>query len=313
MDHDDVIRGWEELEEILSNYDIKIDAARFVRVSIDSSEVRDKLFWLKPENCDAFFNRLDPNDLNWLEDHPLSADFHIEFTKDFDDDSWCEVQFVERLLEQIFLVLNVAVRGGCNYGSFRIGKAWKSLHCSDIESGWHYSSVNEWPVIERLSVIKTWQWFEKFSKFDFILADTAVTKASAVLLHLAYKDDIESTDILQLSQVIENFYLVNGEPKARGLNRKIPVVLGRLPDSNKKLIQNFYKLRSDIAHGDFPLFRPRYRETDAGFEAVEKHYWEISQEVDKGIALVIATLQFLVRNGAERMVFKEEISVETNG
>lgn len=310
VDHDNVIKGWIDLEKVLKNYEMNVDSRRIINISIDSSEIRDKLYWLKPENCKQFFSKLSTDKIDWVENHPLSANLHILLAKNFNDDSWCDMRFVERLLEQIFLVLNVSVRGGCNYGDMKINKSLRALHCDDIESAWHFSSINQWPLIEPISIDQAWRWFEKHSRFDFIVADTSITKASAVLLHLSYKGDIESTDVLQLSQVIENIYLSKGEPKARGLNRKIPVVLGVLPDNNKKIINDFYTLRSDIAHGDFPLFRPRYGETDNGFKAVEDHYWKISQEIDKGIAIVVATLQFLIKNEASSLSFIETVSVE---
>ncbi|MBQ4909625.1 hypothetical protein [Pseudoalteromonas luteoviolacea] len=313
VDHDDVIFGWREVESILTNYAIKIDSYRTVYISLNASEVCDRLYWLKPENCEEFFRNL-PFDMdNWETEHPFGANVHFSIEKNFDDEKWNEVKFVERVMEQLFLVLNVAVRGGCNFGSIQIGDSWKSLHCSNIESGWHYSSINSWPLIQPIPVAKSWYWFEKHSSLFFNLANTSITKASAVLLHLSYKGDIESTDVLQLSQVMENFYLNKGEPKARGLNRKIAVVLGHLPHANKGLIQDFYKLRSVIAHGDFPLFRPRYDETDLGFKEAEQHYWDISNEIDKGVAILIGTLQFLIENDASSMSFYESISVETNG
>ena len=313
VNHDDVINGWTDLENILKSYDMKIDSKRVINISIDSSEIREKLYWLKPENCDQFFSKLSMENMDWTNNHPFSSNLHISLTKKFNDENWSDIKFIERLLEQMFLVLNIAVRGGCNYGDIEIGNSWRALHCADIESAWHFSSINNWPLIEPISIKQTWDWFEKYSRFDFVVADTSITKASAVLLHLSYKGDIESTDVLQLSQVIENIYLVKGEPKARGLNRKIPVVLGALSDSNKKLIQDFYTIRSDIAHGDFPLFRPRYGETDNGFKAVEDHYWKISREIDKGVAIVVATLQFLIKNDASSLSFIETISVEASG
>lgn len=313
VEHDDVIFGWREIESILTNYAIQLNSHRTVYVSVDVSDICEKLNQLKPENCTEFFRTFSFDLSKWDTEHPFSASINFSIEKNFDDEDWSELKFVERVMEQIFLVLNIAIRGGCNFGSIQVGEAWRSLHCADLESGWHYSSVNGWPRIKPISVTKSWYWLEKYSSIFFNLADTSITKASAVLLHLSYKRDIESTDVLQLSQVIENLYLSKGEPKARGLNRKLPVVLGPLPRSNKRLIQDFYKLRSDIAHGDFPLFRPRYEETDLGFKEAEKHYWEISQEIDKGVAVLIGTLQFLIENNASSMSFKESVSVETNG
>lgn len=312
VNHDDVIYGWNELDTILTNYEIKIAPEKKVHISIDSSEVREKLYWTKPENCDEFFRKISTEKIDWIHEHPFSALLHVSINKNFDDEGWCEYRFVRNVLEQVFLVLNVSVRGGCSFGSIQVGNNLSALHCDSMESGWRYSSLHNWPLIQPISIEKAWHWFEKFSPLHFILADNAITKSSAVLLHQSYKGDIESTDVLQLSQVIEHFYLSKGEPKVRGLNRKMPLVLGELPKNNKKLIHDFYDFRSDITHGDFPLFRPRYHETDAGFEAVESYYWEISKEIDKGVAMIISTLQFLIKNEAQSLSFIEKISVEIN-
>lgn len=312
VNHDDVIYAWNELDTILTNYEITIESEKKVHISIDSSEIREKLYWTKPESCDEFFSKISTDKIDWTHKHPFSALLHISINKNFDDEDWSEDKFVRNILEQMFLVLNVSVRGGCSFGKIQVGNNLSALHCDSMESGWRYSSLHNWPLIQPISIEKTWHWFEKFSPLHFILADNAITKSSAVLLHQSYKGDIESTDVLQLSQVIEHFYLSKGEPKVRGLNRKMPLVLGELSKSNKKLIHDFYDFRSNITHGDFPLFRPRYHETDAGFEAVENYYWKISQEIDKGVAMIISTLQFLIKNDAQSLLFIETVSVEIN-
>lgn len=318
VDHSDVIAGWEKIDEILDQYPLDIVADNKTIVSVDSSEVRERLRLLKPENCDSYFSQLDIEALNedWSWNHPFSAFLYISVEDSFIGNDEEIYPYLYRIIEKIFIVLNVSLRGGCNFGKITIDRSKESrkfLSCSTLESAWHAAKVNSWPCLVSLPVIDVWDWLEKYSKVDFILANSPVEKAISVFLHFSYKDDIEATDVLQISQVLESLYLVKGEPKSRGLTRKIPVALGNFPDSKKNIVRDFYNLRSDISHGDFPLFRPGYADTDKGFEEIENHYWHISREIDKGTSIVLATIQFLIKNKAGSMSFSEVLTVEAKG
>jgi hypothetical protein len=85
-------------------------------------------------------------------------------------------------------------------------------------------------------------------------------------------------------------------------------VLGAIPENDRSWISGFYKLRSDIVHGDYPIFRPRYNEVDADFERVSPHYWEIVRAFDKGVSVVIALLQDLIKNDSSSYTFEETIT-----
>jgi hypothetical protein len=66
-------------------------------------------------------------------------------------------------------------------------------------------------------------------------------------------------------------------------------------------------MRSDIVHGDFPIFHPQYGETDSGFETISSHYWNIARLFDKGVAVVIAILQDLIKNDSSEYRFEERV------
>lgn len=88
-------------------------------------------------------------------------------------------------------------------------------------------------------------------------------------------------------------------------------MIGDFPENGKRWLNDIYKLRSDIVHGDFPIFRPRYGEEDSGFDTVERRYWEISGAIDRGVSIIIATVQDLIIKNSDYYAFKEEIVIET--
>lgn len=304
-----------EVESYFSSHLVQFDDKTTLKVLVDSEQIRAKLHHLKPENCDAFFQKYyqEKGALDLVDDHPFSAHLKISVKDALPQNGLNRERFSRCFIEQIFLVMNICTRGGCNYGSIsfdRGGGGGHALHCGVLESGWHRASVDSWPKLKNIPFGGAWKWMERNGGLSYLLAETPVNKALAALLHLSYKSDTEATDVVQLSQVLESLYLSKGEPKARGLSRKIPAVIGDFPENGKGWLSDFYKLRSDIVHGDFPIFRPRYGEEDAGFDVVEERYWEISRAIDRGVSIILATLQDLIVRNSDYYVFKEEVVVE---
>lgn len=315
VDYDSVISCWSEVERYFSTNSIKLDEKTSIKILIDTKAIREKLHALKPENCEEFFKRYikENGHLELDSSHPFSAILKVTIYEQIHDDGFNKTVFLRHLTEQLFLAMNICSRGGCNYGYISINTSIKehALHCGTLESGWHRATIDNWPKLNNIPFNDVWKWMERNGGLSYLLAETPVNKALAVLLHLSYKSDIEATDVVQLSQVLESFYLSKGEPKARGLSKKIPAVIGDFPENGKRWLNDFYKIRSDIVHGDFPIFRPRYGEDDSGFDAVEERYWEISGAIDRGVSIIIATIQDLIIKNSDYYAFKEEIVVET--
>lgn len=315
VDHDSVIACWGEAERYFSSNLISLDEKTFVKVLIDAKAIREKLHALKPENCDKFFKGYlqEKHSFDLEDDHPFSAVLKLTIYDEVPEDGLNRTVFLRHFTEQLFLAMNICIRGGCSYGSISIDRGSKehTLYCSVLESGWHRASIDNWPKLKNLAFDEVWKWMERNGGLSYLLAETPVNKALAVLLHLSYKSDIEATDVVQLSQVLESFYLFKGEPKARGLSKKIPAVIGDFPENGKSWLNEFYKLRSDIVHGDFPIFRPRYGEEDSGFDIVQERYWEISGAIDRGVSIIIATIQDLIIKNSDYYTFSEEIVVKT--
>jgi len=315
VDIDSIISGWLEVDEYFTANDIIIDQHK-IELTIDSSPIRKKLQLLKTDGFEAYMQKeFKLSETKGIKNiRPLGGDLYIEIKKMPSSESWNFEVFLKHLLELLFLALNVSRKGGCNYASFSIGneESKSSLYSSSIEASWELAEKDNWPKLIEIPFTQVWRWMEKNNGLNFILANTDATKAMAVLLHQSYNSDIESTDVVQLSQVLESFYLKKGEPKARGLIRKIPVVLGEMPIKGMSWIKEFYKLRSDIVHGDFPLFRPQFNEEDESFNAIEEYYWKLSQAIDRGISVTIGTLQDLIVNDASKYVFEEKITVNVN-
>jgi hypothetical protein len=315
VDHDSVISCWGEAERYFSSNSIAFDEKTSLKILIDAKAIREKINDLKPENCDKFFQRYlqEKGGIDLEEDHPFSAILKVTVSDEIPEGGLNRAIFLRHFTEQLFLAMNICTRGGCSYGSISIDRSIKehALHCGVLELGWHRAIIDNWPRLKNIAFDDVWKWMERNGGMSYLLAETPVSKAFAVLLHLSYKSNVGATDVVQLSQVLESFYLSKGEPKARGLSKKIPAVIGDFPENGKRWLNEFYKLRSDIVHGDFPIFRPRYGEEDSGFDVVEERYWEISGAIDRGVSIIIATMQDLILKNSNHYSFKEEIVVET--
>ena len=301
VDIDSIISGWLEVEAYFKANDVLIKEFKAndvpitehrIELNIDSKLIRDKL---ERKNSS----------------HSSSMELLIEIKEEPTFEDWVLEEFFKHFIELLFLALNVSRKGGCNFPSCSIDNLnfKKSLYSDSIESAWDLSQEDNWPNLTEIHFSKVWRWMEKHNGLNFALANTDVTKAMAVLLHQSYNSDIVAGDVVQISQVLESFYLKRREPKARGLTRKIPVILGDIPNEGKKWVQDFYTLRSEIVHGDFPLFRPHFNEADESFFQVEEQYWMLSKTIDKGISVILGTLQNLIVNDASKYVFDERIIV----
>ena len=314
-EHDSTIELWLEVEEYFKLNHVNYNDEISFKILLDSTQIRKKLEQLKPENCESFLEDYikSHRGLDLENQHPFSAILKIEIQNISSTKPLGINVLLKHFIQQLFLVMNMCSKGGCNVGSFSLEdineEETYTLHSDLIECSWQKASKDNWPILCNIIFSDAWKWMERNGGLSFFMAEKPINMAWAVLLHLASKGEIEATDVVQITQVLESFYLNEREPKVRGLTRKIPAVIGNIPENNICWIKELYNIRSKIVHGNFPIFRTHYRSEDVTSESMEDCYWEIVAAIDKGISIILGTIQDLITKDADYYLFEEKIHV----
>lgn len=305
------IEFWAQVAEFFESHYIAFEGHR-VRISLEIDDVLNVLDNLKLENLKNYFDRLQEEaEVSGTFD-PCAAEFKIKFIEAPDSELWDRNYFSHRFVELLFLAMNLCKRGACNLANFRFScdKSSNAIYVDSIESAWHSADQNNWPTLKELNFSIVWNWLVKNGGLEYTLAKTPINKAIAVLLRLSYNFSlISASEVVLVSQVIESFLINKTEPKARALEKKLPVLFGNPPNNLAKWASKFYKLRSDIVHGEYPIFRPRFEEVDEHFDESSEYYWELVDAVYTGMSIILAIMQDLAAQDAERYSFQEKIIV----
>jgi hypothetical protein len=310
VDYDDLINLWCSVEKYFFQRPIPIANKNDnkLSISIDASNIKERLNDLKPDNYKKYYKKYFEH--HSISENPLSATFDIIVENQNFENIHTHSSFFQKFIESIFLAMNLSTMGGCNLYNFSFKeKSNDSGLCSDImESAWDKSDMEKWPRIERIEFSKTWEWLESQNTREFILAQSPTQKAIAVLLHLSYSPILETSELINVSQVLESILLTKNEPKTKGLKDKITLILGQKPNNYQCWISEFYKLRSQIVHGSYPIFRPM-DDRDKENEALTI-YFEINQLIENGISVILALLQDLILHNKSEYVFEKKINVK---
>jgi hypothetical protein len=222
---------------------------------------------------------------------------------------------VEVYLSLVFLAMNLAVPGSANFSSVRI----RTSERTGLPVGW--SSVpfegvwldgDQWPWAQPsiLALAKTWTWLQQLQPMGSQVAHGAVQRALFSLLHATGESDFSPTILIWLCSALEALYDVPFETIGRTLRNRVFLLLGR-PASHKvaaRQIARLYDVRSKFAHGSFEVVHPSENEfLDGNIDRIYKVIFPVSC---LGYALVLSTLQHMIRNGWRALKFDETLHGE---
>lgn len=166
-----------------------------------------------------------------------------------------------------------------------------------------------WPSLEPLSVVKAWLWLESTACIDAGIARHSVGRALAALSYVA-QASLDSESSLNLAWVLlglEALYCTGSVGLREQLVAKSELVLGRRVE-NKKAFGAMYDFRSRFLHGDMDL-PLRYSEFNA-VPDFERHYVDLDDHEGLALAVLISTLQTMIRNDWRALNFHHALSAE---
>lgn len=172
--------------------------------------------------------------------------------------------FVALFFHDAFLLLNLAVPGSFG-GAITIlsGGPELSLSARVFEYAWAASTT----VIEPLPLANVMKWYDALRLGTQQVATDGVAKALFLLLHLARREEDESTSVVRLAQALE------------ALGTEVPAQVREVRDA--------------IVHGTAPVLHPLA--DDALDERVDDESLELVNAADHAASVVVTALQRLIR------------------
>jgi Apea-like HEPN len=218
----------------------------------------------------------------------------------------------EIYLSLVFLAMNLAVPGAANFPSVHIRTSegtgargrWSS---APFEGVWVFGDRWPWAQPSEVSLADTWNWLQHLQPMGSQVAQGAVQRALFSLLHSAQESDLSPTILIWLCSALEALYDVPAETIGRTLRNRIFLLLGR-PASHTvaaRQIAKLYDLRSKFAHGSFEVVHPLAN--DLLDCRVLRIHEAILPIFSLGYALVLSTLQHMIRNGWRALRFDETL------
>ena len=251
----------------------------------------------------------------------------LKFTLSFNENNIIQETYINKLailyfsklIYEIFLIANICMIGSIDYCDSVImlnneytDSKLERIDVWSLQRAYDFIQKYKWPAINDLSFIDGWNWHENhllfFDGFSINKTSRAINSLSRIFtFDLKSKD--HSNDLLWAMIGIEAL-LTNGKGGVlEQVREKLAVLFNNSTPSIKKIINRMYNYRSRFVHGDIDFQSFGYF-----FDAAErftKYTDEQMETVDISIAILVSTLQYIIKNNWSGINF--EIIVKDDG
>jgi hypothetical protein len=243
-------------------------------------------------------------------------DIH-EFERDSSDETskressalvWRCVEAMETCLPNCILAANIAKPGVISMmGGFLTVDGHSIISAPILENflleHLDFARALGWPREIEVSYSDALKWVDKILENQPLVASTPIGRALAAFSQVAASEKHHGNH-LQLfwaMMALEALYCEGTEALKRQLFEKAAIIFGPLTD-NKKRIRSLYDFRSAFVHGslEMPYSFTFYHEDTA----VDSFHDDLHEAESISYLLLIASLQFLVRNDRTDLNFK---------
>jgi hypothetical protein len=221
--------------------------------------------------------------------------------------------YIQKFFCKLFIALNLSSPGCFNLdgGYISVGDSDRTdmLKLSDkvLAEAYHCTSkFGSWPAISSLPLGETWKWLSSLKIDTKSIARSAVEKVVFALLH-ACEQHYTPHQVMWLSIALEALFDTSPDTSiGKTLRNRIFLVLDE-PRTHKKnvrqLINNFYKLRSSLVHGNLEVPHP----VDSYFcsDDTRRYYNQFREPIAFATSVILATLQKCITNNWLTLEFTE--------
>jgi len=212
--------------------------------------------------------------------------------------------FAEKLYD-LALVANLARPGSVEMFDGHVLVDEHRIRSTKPFSSWSFREATRlaeklgWPKLDDLSVSTVWQWSEPIEGLSVGYSTSPVGRALNALTYLTSLDSSQPFSLFWALMGLEALYVQGRGGVMEQLREKVHTLLGA-PEAHKKRFNRIYDLRSRVIHGQLD-FSAAYSEL--GGPEDDRFYKELGEATDLATALLLATLQQLVKRGWRELRF----------
>ncbi|XGW00061.1 MAG: hypothetical protein ACAF41_14140 [Leptolyngbya sp. BL-A-14] len=253
----------------------------------------------------------------------VRKDLEIELSVYSSDvDEFRDMGYVINVLYQIFLTMNLAIPGSCDFYSVEVHS--NSLEASNFSKKkrlWLAGSTFEgaiesqkrlgWQILQDLPILKVLQWIQRIGVAESNFARSTTERAIYGMLHVCNQPDLSPSEVVWLAQALEALFDTPKAGISKILRDRIFLVLGEPTENLKKIkkaINTFYDYRSRYVHGEIEIPNPMsIRLSDS---SLDKFQEELMEHIDFAMLLIVSALQRLILLDGSAFEFLESVSIQ---
>jgi hypothetical protein len=225
------------------------------------------------------------------------------------------ILYFSKLIYEIILIANICMIGSLDYcdsvimlNNNYIDSKLDRIDVWSLQRAYELILKLNWPEKMDLNFLDGWNWHEKhllyFDGFSFNKTSRALNSLSRIFKFDQNEQDY-SNELLWAMIGIESL-LVNGNGGIiEQIKEKLTILFNDSTQHIKKIINRMYNYRSRFIHGDLDFQSFGYF-FDAA-ECFKKYTDEQMEVVDTAIAILVSTLQYIIRNNWSGIKFEKII------
>lgn len=302
---------WESAKNVLKECEFDFGTGKIL-FHADWSEVAESVITSMHENR-LFYTQTDENERNriikYMDKHKHKSPTLKIDIKTKTDTRYQNTNIIRMYLMNVFLALNITSPGCAEFynvtptSDYNYKVSLSSFHMYDA---WKFS----WPTVEQIDFTETISWIADLNIGRRQVAETPIERVLFSILRVCDGNFPGPPHLVWLSHALEAIIDTPSERISSALRDRLFLILGTPPNTKKakKLITNFYNLRSRVVHGDFRILHPL--ENEILDEEVESYHDEFREPISFAIALLISIAQKFIKNGWSSLEYIEALAPE---
>lgn len=227
--------------------------------------------------------------------------------------------FLEYYTHEIFITMNLARPGSCDFYNLRIIN--KNPHYHEIfhnkevrissynfEHAWTQSAKHQFPKLQEMPLEKVMEWYEKINFGTKQKATKPIEKIIFSMLHIC-RSEGDLPSVAWIFHALESLFSTRVGEGFTNLTRRISTVLDldkKQESILRKNLRALYDMRNALLHGGYDIYHPMRNE--AIDKSIDYQYMEIYENLHFGVATIACCLQNLISKGWYGIEVNEIIS-----
>lgn len=225
---------------------------------------------------------------------------------------------VESLIYDIFLMMNIAAPGCCDFGSATLrerhsskpflGVSRFSLSNFQFDCAYLQSKEGKWPSVSTLPLQQVIAWFAATRRGAAQIPENRAEKVLFALLHIGHSD-LSANTVIWVFYGLETLFDTRPGENFQALVRRAELLLSPSTDQSaylRRQLRSLYDIRSAFVHGGLDVLHPMNNE--AIDNRVDTGYRRLMDAVEFGFALLLASVQEVIRRNWLQPNFEEVLS-----